>query len=131
MSLRNYRSEKHAHLGGVCSGIALAHGYSVSLVRIAALLIFSVGGIGLILYLLLWALLPKASTLGITESEILPDDPLKRSRSERMLGGVCGGIGEVLGKDPNLIRVLYIFLVLFAGLGIVPYVYAWIVLPQS
>lgn len=47
-----YRSVRYARLGGVCSGIALARGYSILLTRIFALFIMSTAGIGLFAYLL-------------------------------------------------------------------------------
>jgi phage shock protein C len=34
---------------------------------------------------------------------------LYRSREDRMIGGVCGGLGEYFGIDPTLVRVLFIF----------------------
>ena len=34
---------------------------------------------------------------------------LYRSRQERMIGGVCGGLGEYFGIDPTLVRILFVF----------------------
>ena len=34
---------------------------------------------------------------------------LYRSRQDRMIGGVCGGLGEYFGIDPTLVRILFIF----------------------
>lgn len=55
---------------------------------------------------------------------------LYRSRTNRMLGGVAGGIAEHLGVDPTLIRLLWI-LSIFAGVGIIGYIIAWIVIPEN
>ncbi len=57
---------------------------------------------------------------------------LYRSRSHRILGGVCGGIAERYGWDITLVRVLSVLaFFLFAGpLMILAYVIAWIVMPQ-
>ena len=40
---------------------------------------------------------------------------LYRSRDERMLGGVCGGLGEFFSIDPTLIRLLFVLLTIFGG----------------
>lgn len=58
---------------------------------------------------------------------------LHRSRSNRMLGGVCGGLAEWLGWNPTGVRVLYIiWSVLSAAFpGILVYIALWIVMPES
>ncbi|OFW67446.1 MAG: hypothetical protein A2Z12_03315 [Actinobacteria bacterium RBG_16_68_21] len=55
---------------------------------------------------------------------------IRRSRSERMVGGVAGGIAEHLGVDPVLIRLAFVALA-FAGVGILLYVIGWIVIPEA
>lgn len=55
---------------------------------------------------------------------------LYRSRRERILGGVCGGIGTYVDTDPNIIRILWIILTLVSiGIGVVVYIVAWILIP--
>jgi phage shock protein PspC (stress-responsive transcriptional regulator) len=54
---------------------------------------------------------------------------LHRSRTEKMIAGVCGGLAEYFNVDPTLIRVLWIIAVLFAGGGVLAYIILWIVLP--
>ena len=53
---------------------------------------------------------------------------LYRSRNDKMLGGVAGGVGRFFGVDPTLVRLAFVVLV-FAGLGIIAYLVAWIVVP--
>ena len=55
---------------------------------------------------------------------------LFRSRDDRVLAGVCGGLGRYLAVDPVVIRILAVLLVL-AGVGLVGYVIAWIVIPDQ
>lgn len=55
---------------------------------------------------------------------------LTLSSSDRKIAGVCGGIGEYLGVDPTLIRILWIFFGLVVGSGILAYLIAWIVIPS-
>jgi phage shock protein PspC (stress-responsive transcriptional regulator) len=54
-----------------------------------------------------------------------------RSRSDRWLGGVCGGLGEYLSVDANLIRLLWLLLCFGGGAGVVLYVVAWLILPEA
>ena len=56
---------------------------------------------------------------------------LCRSRQNRMLAGVCGGIAEYLGWDPTLVRVAWIILTLLGGSGILIYLILWLVMPES
>ncbi|MGQ9798835.1 MAG: PspC domain-containing protein [Ignavibacterium sp.] len=56
---------------------------------------------------------------------------LYRSYTDKMLGGVCGGLGEYFEIDPVIIRVLFIITVLFGGGGILAYIILWIVIPKK
>ncbi len=60
-----------------------------------------------------------------------PVKRLYRSGKERILGGVCGGVGEYLGVDPTLIRLLWILFSLAYGMGIVLYVIMWMIVPRN
>ena len=63
----------------------------------------------------------------------LPDGVrrLRRSRDDRMLGGVCGGIAAALGIDPLLLRIAAVALALSGGVGVLAYLIAWIVIPPA
>lgn len=56
---------------------------------------------------------------------------LYRSYTDKMLGGVCGGLGEYFDIDPVIIRVLFVIAVLFGGGGILAYIILWIVIPEK
>mgnify|MGYP003810696539 CR=1 FL=1 len=56
---------------------------------------------------------------------------LYRSRKERVIGGVCGGIGVYFGIDPTLIRVIWVAALLMAGTGLMAYIVAWLVIPEE
>ena len=107
---RFYRSQRHKVLGGVCSGIAIHKNWSVALVRLAMLFLFSTG-LGVLLYLILWVLVPSASHKPIPEPVTLAHDPLVRIKNDRIIGGVCGGIARLLGWDPLIVRVVFIGLI--------------------
>jgi len=54
---------------------------------------------------------------------------LYRSRSDALLGGVCGGIAEHLGVDSNLVRVVFAVLAVVSGIGILIYFLLWLIVP--
>lgn len=56
---------------------------------------------------------------------------LYRSYTDKMIGGVCGGLGEYFDIDPVIIRILFIVAVIFGGGGILAYIILWIVIPQK
>ena len=56
---------------------------------------------------------------------------LYRSNTDKKIAGVCGGIAEYLGIDSTIIRLLLVLAVLFAGVGILAYIIAAIVMPNK
>jgi len=55
--------------------------------------------------------------------------PLTRSRSDKFIGGVCGGLARSLGIDAGIVRVAAVLLALFTQIGWVAYLVLWAVLP--
>ena len=78
-----------------------------------------------------------AGTLPSTSPTALPPAPaprftLRRSRTDRMLGGVCGGLAAALGADAALLRVLTVALTLITGgAAAIVYVAAWVLAPED
>lgn len=56
---------------------------------------------------------------------------LYRSGDDKILGGVCGGIGEYIGIDPVVVRFIWILLTLAYGTGIWIYIIMWIIMPRN
>jgi phage shock protein C len=57
---------------------------------------------------------------------------LYRSRKDRIVGGVCGGLGEHIDVDPSIIRLVWVIVTLVSlGIGIIVYLIAWIIIPES
>jgi phage shock protein C len=55
---------------------------------------------------------------------------LYRSNTNKIIGGVCGGLAEYTGLDANIIRLIAVLLLLPGGLpGLLPYVLLWILVP--
>ena len=54
------------------------------------------------------------------------------SDSDRKIGGVCGGLGEFFDKDPTLIQIIFILIILFSfGFGILAYLAMWLIMPNK
>jgi phage shock protein PspC (stress-responsive transcriptional regulator) len=57
---------------------------------------------------------------------------LRRSRSNRVIAGVCGGLGEFFGINATWFRLLFVILLLPGGLpGLVPYIVMWVIVPKE
>ena len=57
---------------------------------------------------------------------------LYRSNTSRMLGGVCGGMGEYFDVDPTVVRVIAVILGLAsAGWAVIAYIIGWIIIPEE
>jgi len=54
---------------------------------------------------------------------------LYRSKTDKKIAGVCGGIAEYLNTDPTLIRLIWILGTLLWGAGLIGYILAWIIIP--
>ena len=67
-------------------------------------------------------------------NSIVPDNSGKRlfrSRKERMIAGVCGGLGEYFGIDPTWVRLLFILFFFAGGAALLLYVVLWIIVPLN
>ncbi len=56
---------------------------------------------------------------------------LYRSRDERVIGGVCGGLAEYFGIDPLIVRIITVGLVFAGGAGFLAYLAAWLLVPDA
>lgn len=77
----------------------------------------------------------KARVLGAAPDATVPAaaaiNALRRSRDDRWLGGVCGGLARVTGFKSWIWRLLFALLVLCGGTGVVVYLLMWILIPAD
>jgi phage shock protein PspC (stress-responsive transcriptional regulator) len=122
-------------LAGVCAGIAEHLDVDVTLVRLAWLVLSIVPGVivgGVLVYIAAWILIPQ-------EGPARTQTPwsrrrLARSPTDRKIAGVCGGTAIYFGVDSTLIRLLWILLSILPGAivgGVIGYLVAWFVMPES
>ena len=60
-----------------------------------------------------------------------PIKKLYRSRTEKMLAGVCGGLAKYFNVDPLLMRGLFVLLGLINGSGVLLYIILWVIVPRE
>jgi phage shock protein PspC (stress-responsive transcriptional regulator) len=65
------------------------------------------------------------------EGDAVPRDRLYRSRTDRVLAGVAGGMAEWLDQDPSIVRLVWAVLVVFGGAGLILYIIAAFVIPEE
>ena len=56
---------------------------------------------------------------------------LYRSQSNRLIGGICGGLGDYFDVDPVLVRLVWLILILFGGIGLLLYLVGWLIIPED
>jgi phage shock protein C len=132
---RLVRRPVEGKIGGVCAGLADYFNTDVALVR-AAWVVLSIwpGAIvlGVVAYLAAWLLMPRAESAD--GASAAPQPRLVRSRTDRRIGGVCGGLAEYFDVDPTIVRVTWVILSIIAGavvFGIIAYLIAWFIIPPA
>jgi phage shock protein C len=61
---------------------------------------------------------------------MIKEKKLFRSQENKMIAGICGGIGEYFEIDPNLIRILWMLFSFAGGAGVLAYIVAYIIIPE-
>lgn len=56
---------------------------------------------------------------------------LTRSTTNKVIAGVCGGLGDYFNVDPTVLRILFVALVVWGGSGVLLYIILWLVIPES
>lgn len=61
----------------------------------------------------------------------MEDKHLRRSKTDKMIAGICGGLGKYFGLDPTILRLVFVLLMIFAGTGLLAYLIMWLVIPYE
>jgi phage shock protein PspC (stress-responsive transcriptional regulator) len=123
-----HRSVEARKIAGVCAG--LGEYFELDPVFFRLFFLFSIlfGGLGALAYVMLWILVPvrEGAHPGPGNAK-----RLRLSASDRMIGGVCGGLGELFELDPVLFRAAFLVLAFIGGLGILLYLVLWLLIPGA
>lgn len=128
MEKKLYKSRANKKIFGVCGGIADYFGIDVTLVRLIWALAIILVGVGLLAYIICAIVMPNQPD---GYAEYIPNETSKKlhkSKTDRKISGVCGGIAEALGVDSTIIRVIWIISAFLVGYGILAYIIAAIVM---
>ncbi len=140
-----FRDENHKILGGVCSGLANYFGIDPVIMRIIALVFFSVAFIP---YIVIWLVVPSSATQVIGS----PRKRLFRNTDNKRIAGVCSGLANYFGMNTKLVRIIFLipfisialreshwfgwgfphFLSLsFSPAATITYIILWILVPEA
>lgn len=144
-SKRLYRNENDKVVGGVCSGLANYFGIDVVIVRIL-FVVFAISGFGILTYIILWVAVPSSATTVIGS----PRKKLFRDTEDKIIGGVCSGIGNYFGVNVWIPRILFLLPFLsfvsrwghwgdfpnfirfgFSPGALIVYIILWLVIPEA
>ncbi len=109
-----HRFPEDKKIAGVCGGLGDYFDLDPVFFRLFFLVSLLFGGVG-----------------ALAQGEVRPLKRLRLSRSDRKIGGVCGGLGERFEIDPVLFRVAFVLLALACGLGILLYIVLWLLIPRA
>jgi phage shock protein PspC (stress-responsive transcriptional regulator) len=145
-SKKLYRDENDKVIGGVCSGLANYFNVDVVVVRILFVILAVSFGVGIIPYLVLWIAVPSSASTQVGAQR----KKLYRDTEDKIIGGVCSGMGHYFGINAWIPRVLFLIPFLsfafrwgrwdnfdnLVNFGFSPgaffiYVILWLVLPEA
>ena len=82
-------------------------------------------------------LLDSLGAAASSASSVSADDTLtqlnqfRRSKNDRWLGGICGGLGKFTGLESWIWRLVFVFFAMCVGTGVLAYLLAWIFVPEE
>jgi len=118
-------------ISGVCGGLGNFLNIDPIIARAGFLISFFIFGSGLFLYLILWVIMPEASPDELPQFSGTSSRKLFRNTDDKMIGGVCSGIGSYLSVSEVVMRVVFIISFFAFGTGLLAYVILWIIIPEA
>ena len=121
------RDQKRKIIGGVCSGLGIYFNVDPLWIRLLFALLAFAYGITLLIYVIMWIVVPGSYEL--EEPEV--GKKMFRDGERKVIGGVSGGVAAFFGIDIIAVRLLFIIFTIFFGVGFIIYVVLWIALPEA
>ena len=118
-------------ISGVCGGLGNFLNIDPIIARAGFLISFFVFGSGLLLYLILWIIMPEATPNELPQFSGTSSRKLFRNTDDKMIGGVCSGIGSYLGVSEVVMRVVFIISFFAFGTGLLAYFILWLIIPEA
>lgn len=128
---RLYRSRRDSVLGGVCGGFGDYWGIDPVLLRVILLFFTVITAVApmLVVYLVTWMIIP----LEPVDYQGRVYSRLYRSRYDRRIAGICGGIAQFFNIDSTIVRLVLVILGLVTAVVpmVVSYIIGWLVIPTE
>lgn len=127
------RDPYNQSLGGVCAGIARYFQLDATFVRILFVLALVLFGSGVLLYIILWIVIPEATNeeRNYFAPGFSSDRRLFRDPEHKAIGGVCSGIAAYFSLEITWIRIAFVLSFFIFGSGFLLYLVLWIVIPKA
>lgn len=127
------RSQQDKKLAGICGGLGEHTSIPAWFWRVIFIASVFIYGIGVILYVLFWIFMPqdKAQAERNYSNKNNWLNQLTKSRTDKKIGGICGGLGDNTAVPSWCWRILFVASSLFYGFGIALYILLWIFMPSA
>ena len=128
---RLFRSRSDRMIAGICGGFANYLQIDSTIIRLIFIFfLLSTGILPLTLAYLIAIIIIPIEPLG---TEIWPHRRFFRSKKNKMIAGICGGIAETWDIDPTVVRLITVLVCFLTGLlpGLVIYCIGWTIIPQA
>lgn len=131
MAKKLFRARKDRVFGGICGG--LGHYLRIDPIFIRLLTIFICVFTAILPVLLVYLICCVLIPLEPKGLQPKPFKRLYRSRIDRKIGGVCGGLGQLFKMDSTILRLIVILVCFLTGLVpvILAYLVGWIIIPEE
>ncbi len=121
------RDTQRQLIGGVSAGLAHYLNTDPLWIRGAFIFFFLAGGLTVLIYPILWIVLPGNDS--IPENDSIRK--FYRDPDDKVIGGVAGGLGKYFKTDPLIWRILFIVFFIGGGFGLLTYIVLWIITPKA
>ena len=128
------RRPDEGRIAGVCAGLAEYFDTDVTVVRLVWIILSLVPGAvfgGVIAYIAAWLIIPAVAGPVPVRTTVRR---LSRSRTDRQIAGVCGGLAAYFGIDSTAMRLIWAILTIMPGaiiFGVIAYLLAWFIMPDQ
>jgi len=122
-----YRYTAERKIAGICTGLGEYAGTDPLFFRLAFLVSAFFGGIGLLVYLVMWIMVPPTTALPLHAEG---RTQLHLSETDCKIAGVAGGLGQCFHIDPLIFRVAFVVLAFVGGMGVLLYLALWLLMPR-
>lgn len=126
-----YKSKANKKVSGVCAGIANYFALDPTLIRLIWGVAIAFAGAGVLAYIICAIVIPDPPE---GYAEYIPNEEtlkgLHKSKDDRKIFGVCGGLGEYFRIDPTIIRIIWAVAAVCAGFGLLAYIVAAIIMNE-